>query len=140
MLPLVLAGLGVASLGVYAKQHMTSFGAEEQASSDLHNSLFTHVLENVKDPVQVRSMGVAFKAAGKHEQGDMLLKRAKLRELPRSVQKARRQVFKQFSTQCKDPVKIRAVAQTFDSEGHTGAARTLRQIADSLEKTPVLTQ
>jgi hypothetical protein len=137
MLPLVLAGLGIASLGVYAKQHMTSFGAEEQASTDLHDALFVHTMDKVKDPVQIRAMGAAFKSAGKHEQGDALLKRAALRETPRSVHKARKEVFKQYAKST-DPAKIRLIAASFDAEGCTGAARTLRQIADGLVKTPAL--
>lgn len=132
MLPVILAVGGIASLAVYAKQRLTgssSFGSE---TDELHDRIYNHVLDNVKDPEKIRAMGHAFISGGKEKQGDILLKRAENVELPLAIKKQRREAFKK-AVQSQDADKLHAVANVFEQEGCVGAANNLRQIASSLK-------
>jgi hypothetical protein len=130
MLPVILgvAGAGLVGYGL-KKTGIVSFGAED----DTHNTIFNNTLQTEKDPKKIAALGNAFIAAGKKDQGNVLLKRAVVGTLPAAAKKARREVTqKAFSSF--NPVAVDAVAKAFESQGCVGHAQSLRQYAGALRQ------
>ena len=100
--------------------------------------IFETALNEMKDADKLRKLAKVFRDEGLPAQAELLEKRAKLRELPPEVKEARRAAYKKGMAS-QDPVAVRSLADTFDKEGATGAAASLRKYADSL-KTPVKTE
>jgi len=136
MVPVVLAGLGLLSLGVYAKKKgVFKFGDEFGAE---HDVVYQHAVNNVRDSHELQALGHAFLAAGDTARGNVLLKKSQLSSLPKEVKAKRRAVLRQ-ALKCQDPQKLELFAGVCEQEGCTGSATTLRQIASALRSLPSLT-
>jgi hypothetical protein len=89
-------------------------------------------LTSTKDPDKLRTLAKVFRDQGLDAQATLLELRAKLRELPPDVQEGRKDAFRagMASTNANG---VRALADTFEREGATGAAAALRLHAFELD-------
>lgn len=85
----------------------------------------------LKDPEKLRALSDVFAGEGYIPQAKLLRQRAKLRELPQTVQVARRNVFRR-ALASKNKTAVLHVAQAYETEGCTGAAKRLRDYASGL--------
>jgi len=97
--------------------------------------IFETALNELKDPEKLKKLAEVYKKEGLDAHAELLEKRAKLRELPPEVKSARRDAFKKAMAST-DPVKVKYLAEAFEKEGATGAASSLREYAESLDKAP----
>lgn len=130
-MPLPLIPIAVSALaGVAAwKVHKN----RKRGMTPAREKVYNQALTNLKDPVKLRKLGAAFHKEGLTEQGTMLQKRARLRELPADVKEGRRAAFKKGMT-CTNPAQVEKLAATFEKEGATGAAAALRAYAGKLPR------
>jgi hypothetical protein len=102
---------------------------------------FETAMHKCKDPAKLRSLADTFDKEGlKDPYGDMLRKRATLRELPEDVKKARRDAFRK-AMQTTDPTKVpvlERMADAYEEEGCTGVAYKLREYAKGLKGQPIV--
>lgn len=94
--------------------------------------VFESALEHVKEPEKLNRLADAFAKEGLKDQASLLRKRAKLKMLPEDIKEARREVFKKAMVSM-NPAGIRTVANAFNKEGATGAARELQRRATALD-------
>jgi hypothetical protein len=131
MLPLIVGAAGAGLLGYGLKKTgIVHFGAD---TVSVHQSIFDHVLNYVKNPLQIKAMGQAFKAAGKNEQAEILLKRAAIGALPKAVKDARRGITAKVLSS-KDPAVVHHFANLFEKQGCVGHAKTLREYGNALNQ------
>lgn len=136
MLPILvpLGILGLAGLA-YWKSTEKKRGMTPERELVLNTALSVPV-----DSTKLRELAAAFKQEGLAPQGELLEKRAALRELPPETKEARKEVF-QTAMGSKNPDAIKEVAKAFEREGATGAAATLNQYAAGLARAaPTITQ
>ncbi len=93
--------------------------------------IFQNALKNVKEPAKLRDLAKTFDKEGLRAAGDELRKRAKLREMPEPVKKARSEAFRKGMSS-KDPNGVLKLAKAFRSEGAYGAAKDLADYAKGL--------
>jgi len=133
MVPVVLAGLGLLSIGYYAnKRGVFNFGAEDELDNV---AVYQQALSQLKNPDELREIGHYLLEKGDRFHGEILIKRAELPLLPKALRAVRRQAF------CKvrksdDCALILKAADAFEREGHTGAAAILRQVVQSKSRLP----
>jgi hypothetical protein len=125
VIPIVVLGGGAVAYFVQKKR--------KKCMTPKRKRIYEQALKHLKDPVKLRKLADAFDKAGCKAEATMLRKRAALRELPKSVQKARKAVMKK-ALASNNPAAIRKVAAKFEEEGATGAAARLRQHAMTVEK------
>lgn len=130
--PLIPVGVGVlAGAAAWAK-----FGRESASKmTPERQRIFDAAIRSLKDPAALDKLGNAFKDNGLHEEGELLLKRAALRRLPKEQKEANRQRFK-HALASKNPKEVLEIAEEFESRGATGAALELRRYARGLLGTP----
>lgn len=130
-MPLPLIPIAVASLATVAavKVHRS----RKKGMTPARTKVYEQALNTMKDPVKLRKLGAAFHKEGLTEQGSMLQKRARLRELPADVKQGRREAFKKGMT-LTNPAAIEKLAAAFENEGATGAAGALRKYAAGLPR------
>lgn len=98
--------------------------------------VFEEAMNDWMDPVRIRKLAGTFDEQGlKEPYGDMLRKRAALRELPAETKKARREVFREMMKSTDVP-RIEKVADAFFEQGCTGVAGQLREYAKGLKAQP----
>lgn len=83
-------------------------------------------------PEKLRELAKAFESEGLAEQADLLRKRADLRDAPKEVKKARREVFKK-ALRSDNPEAVKNVSEAFKGAGATGMASQLDQHAKALK-------
>ena len=133
-MPLPLIPLAVMALGGLAF-HQTvkreKQGPGKGVVTAQRQNIFETAMRDIEDPAKLRQLAATFREQGLPAQADMLEKRAKLRELPEPVKKARRDAFRK-AIKSTDPNAVRNVANAFEKQGAMGAAESLRQYAASL--------
>jgi hypothetical protein len=134
-MPLPLIPLAVMALGVGAAYKVHK-NRKKKVMTPARQKIYDHALNTMKDPAGLRKLGEAFHAQGLTEQGDMLTKRARLRELPADVKAGRRAAFQKGMTLV-NPASVEKLATEFDKEGATGAAAALRKYAQGLPRAKV---
>jgi hypothetical protein len=134
-MPLPLIPIAVTALAGAAawKVHKN----RNRGMTPVRQKLYDQALTNMKDPVKLRKLAAAYHKEGLTDQGTMLQKRARLRELPADVKAGRRDAFKKGMT-LTNPASVEKLAATFEKEGATGAAAALRAYAGKLPR-PVAT-
>lgn len=129
--PLIPVGIGLlAGAAAWAK-----FGRETTMMTPQRQRIYDAAVRGLKDPVGLEKLGQAFKSEGLHTEGDLLLKRAALRRLPRDQKEINRAKWKQGMSS-KNPKEVLEIADEFDNRGATGAALELRRYARGLLGTP----
>lgn len=96
--------------------------------------IFDAAIQSLPDPLKIRELADVFESEGLSKQAELLRKRAKLRELPKEVQLARKEVFIKTMSNT-DPDKVEEMASVFHSEGCIGAAAVLNLYAQGLRAT-----
>lgn len=86
---------------------------------------------SLKDPEKLRALSDAFAGEGLIPQARLLRQRAALRELPPHIKQARRQIWKK-AIGSKNKRGVLVLAQAYEKEGCTDAAKRLRQYASGL--------
>lgn len=132
-MPLPLLPLVIASL-VAAAYHQTSKSPKSVPKGTLtpeRQMIFHTAMNEMREPESLRKLATVYRDQGLPAHADQLEKRAKLRELPDDVKKARREAYRKAMTS-QNPDGIRQVARVFESTGATGAAEKLREYADGL--------
>jgi hypothetical protein len=86
----------------------------------------------LKDPDKLRILADAFDKCGLKNEGELLRKRATLRTAAPEVKAARKEAYRN-AMKTKDPKVARQLADVFEKEGATGAAASLRHMAQGLE-------
>lgn len=128
-LPLIpVAVTGLAGLAAW-KVHKN----RKRGMTPARQKVYDQALTNLKDPVKLRKLAAAYHKEGLTEQGTMLQKRARLRELPADVKEGRRAAFKKGMT-LTNAASVEKLAATFEKEGATGAATALRAYAAKLPR------
>ncbi len=130
-MPLPLIPIAVTGLAGLAAHKV--WKSRKRGMTPKRQKLYDQALTNMKDPVKLRKLAAAYHKEGLTEQGTMLQKRARLRELPADVKQGRRDAFKKGMT-LTDPGKVEKLAQEFEKEGATGAAAALRKYAGNLPR------
>ncbi len=123
LIPVLIGGLAV-SAAVKVRRQSNAMTLERQ-------QLFDALIQKMADPVKLRAAAEQFQNYGLTKHADLLRKRANLRELPKEVQEARKEVFRNVM-KLQDPDKVDSAADTFYSEGCIGAASLLRLWAEGL--------
>jgi len=131
-MPLPLIPIAVTALASAAawKVHKNR---KKKVMTPARQKVYDHALNTMKDPASLRKLGEAFHKEGLAEQGEMLTKRARLRELPADVKAGRRAAFQKGMTLV-NPASVEKLAAEFDKEGATGAAAALRKYAQGLPR------
>lgn len=126
LIPVVIGGLAVsAAWKVHNRQN---------AMTPERQKLFDAAIQSLPDPDKLRKLADAFDQQGLKTQAVLLRKRAALRELPKEVQQARKQVFIKAMS-ATDPEKVEQMATVFHGEGCIGAAAVLNLYAEGLRST-----
>lgn len=126
--PLIPVGLGLlVGTAAWAK-----FGRESASQmTPERQRIYDAAIRSLKNPEGLEKLGEAFKSQGLHAEGDLLLKRAALRRLPKAQKEANRKRFREGMSS-KDPKQVLAIADEFEQRGATGAAHDLRMYARGL--------
>lgn len=127
--PLIPVGLGVlVGTAAWAK-----FGRDTSAPqmTPERQRIYDAAIRSLKNPDGLEKLGQVFKDQGLHAEGDLLLKRAALRRLPKAQKEANRKRFREGMAS-KDPREVMAIADEFENRGATGAAHDLRMYARGL--------
>lgn len=131
MLPVVIPAVLVVGLGGISyfrnRRHGTMTAKKQE--------LFNHGMSKVFNPEQIRNLAKQFRQWGLTAQAELLTKRARIRELPDDVRKARREAYHRAASS-KNKAAVLNVAQAFEREGCIGAAADLRKYAAGLSDTP----
>lgn len=93
--------------------------------------IYAQAMATIKDPAELRKLAAAFHGEGLHGEGQMLQKRAALRELPDDTKDKRRAAFRKAMASDNADV-IAQIAAAFETEGAIDAAKTLRDHADAV--------
>lgn len=147
MIPLVPLAIGtLTGLVIWKKASEDSIGAEPGGGalfgthgasgagpslSPDRQAVYETALNHVQDPAKLRKLSEAFSKEGFHEHAVMLAKRAKLREMPKELRKARRAAYK-ATLRSKDKEGVLRVAKAYHQEGASGSALALYKYADGL--------
>lgn len=83
------------------------------------------------DPDKIDKMASEFDSQGLKAEAKLLRQRAALRRLPDETKAARKEVFRELLL-CKNKGDLLHMAVVYDSQGCTGAAARLREIASGL--------
>lgn len=95
--------------------------------------IYDKAMSSKLEPAQLEKLANGFRKEGLAEYADNLMKRAKLRALPKETKDARRKIFRD-GLKLKDPAKVNILAEAFQKEGAIGAAANLKQYAAGLPK------
>jgi hypothetical protein len=93
--------------------------------------IYTHALESIKSPKDLKTLADAFSGEGLEVEAGMLRKRAALRELPSDVKEQRRAFFRRGMSS-DNPDTIDRVASAFEGEGALDAAKALHDHAEAV--------
>lgn len=127
LLPLLVAGTAVVSgIAVHKRSKKNKMTAGRQL-------VFDKAMNSKLEAPKLEKLAAAFKSEGLLEHAENLLKRAKLRALPKAIKDERRKIFKN-GLALKDPDKVNKLANAFHAEGATGAAAALKQVAAGLPR------
>lgn len=128
MIPLIIPASVVILTGVvcFKKRKLTPALSTEQ--SRIYNSAINGAL---KDPVKLRRLSDVFAGEGHLTEAKLLRQRAALRELPPTIKIQRQNVFRR-AMNSKNKTGVLHVADAYDREGCTGAAKRLRDYASGL--------
>jgi hypothetical protein len=129
--PLIPVGIGLLA-GVAA---WAQFGREKTKMTPERQKIYDAAIRSLKDPAGLEALGIAFKNEGLHTEGNLLLKRAALRQLT-PVQKAANRAKWKSGMASKNPKEVLEIADEFEERGATGAAAELRKYARGLLGTP----
>jgi hypothetical protein len=128
VLPVAVAAL--AGLAWYRASHST-YGKMTPERQIIYETAF----KTLKDGKALRTLAGEFDKEGLGSFGDMLRKRAALREMPEETRLARREAFKKGMNST-NAAAIENLAQAFISEGAIGSAEKLRAHIASLSTSP----
>lgn len=138
LLPIVVVCLGAAAYHKTSSQK----GPGKGVLTPERQHFFEVAIKECKDPEKLRIFAKKYREQGLPMHAEMLEKRANLRAIPNDKKKERRAIFKR-AMKSTDINAIRNLANAYEREGCTGAARELREYAASLpvvapaEVTPV---
>lgn len=94
--------------------------------------IFDTLMKECRDPNRLREVAQAFRTCGGDDPWAILLeKRAALRERPKEIRDAHREVFRKALI-CKDADSVDIVAKSFEQMGATGCAAQLYAVAKGL--------
>lgn len=128
---LIPVGVGVAGLTGLAIYRKRKRGLKGKMTPD-RERIYVQALNKLADPAKLKELAQTFYREELKPYGDMLMKRARLRELPPDVKKARHAAFKK-AMQSTDIKKILEMAEEYEKEGATGSAAALRKRAAGLK-------
>jgi hypothetical protein len=95
--------------------------------------IFEAAMNTLQDPNKLRKLSDVFTKEGLKNEGELLRKKALLRELPPEQKAARRAALK-AGLNSKDVSKVQNLADAFHNQGALGAAKRLRDYATGLKK------
>jgi hypothetical protein len=134
-MPLPLLPIVVVCLGAAAYHKTTrNKGPGKGVLTPERQHFFESAIKDCKDPEKLRILAKTYREQGLTMHADMLEKRANLRAIPDDKKKERRAIFKR-AMKSTDINAVRNLANAYEREGCTGAAKELRDYAASL---PVL--
>jgi len=125
--PIVLPAVAAGSALYYYKKSKDP----NCAMTPERKKIYEEALKSLKDPVKLEELALGFEKGGCPKQAELLRKRAKLRTLPKDVQKGRKEALK-AGYNSTDPKAVETLAAAFEGEGATGAAEGLRVHASAL--------
>jgi len=130
LLPIVVCCLGAAA---YHKASRRGPGKGVLTKERQH--FYEVAIKEVSDPEKLRAFAKVFRDEGLSMHAEMLEKRAELRAMPDAKRHERRKIFKR-AMKSTNATAIRTLANAFEKEGCTGAAKDLRDYAASLPISP----
>jgi hypothetical protein len=133
-LPVVVIVLALASYNQARRQEKRRV----EAMTPERKALYEAALLSLKDPQKLRELADVYESEHLEEEAVVLRKRAHLRELPADIQAQRRDAFR-LGMSCKDPQKVRELADAFSSEACFSAATNLRLYESGLVADDVTT-
>lgn len=126
ILPIALAGLVG---GIYLKEKGKPQMTDEQ------RRIYDAALQDLRDPEKLRTLAKAFDEQGFREEADLLYKRAQLKDLPKDVIAARKEIYRK-AMQSLNKDAVLKIAEAFEQEGATSAAANLRKHAEQITAPP----
>jgi len=140
MLPYVV--LGVAALLAWRTQSQEAQKPAVPVMTDAQRLIFQNAVSDngtQLTPAQLTQLAQAFDAEGHSPEAEILFKRAQVLSLRPNEQAVLVGAFKK-GLSSKDPVAVRALANSFEAEGFFGNAAKLRDYANSLDVGNVIMQ
>lgn len=131
--PLIPVAIGLLAGTAYAAQSRRQPKPLSPKAQAERAIVYETLINDVKDPEVLRRFSQAFYNEGCVAEGEMLLKRALLREQPPEVKRLRNEAYRKGMAS-KNPEAIRELANEFEKIGATGAAASLRDAALALER------
>jgi hypothetical protein len=128
LLPLAVGGAAV--LSAVALRHRSKNKGKMTSKRQL---VFDKAMNSKLPPSDLEKLADGFKKEGLLEQAEALLKRAKLRALPKDIKDKRRKIYKD-ALKLKNPEQVNKIADAFQKEGATGAAKSLKDYAAGLPR------
>jgi hypothetical protein len=127
IIPVAVGVAGLTGVAIYRKRKQ---GLKGKMTPD-RERVYVQALNKLTDPQKLKELAQSFYKEGLKPYGDMLMKRARLRELPKDVKKARHAAFKKAMLST-DKKAILEMAAVYEKEGATGSATQLRKRAAGL--------
>lgn len=104
------------------------YGVMTEERKGVYNAILAGSL---KDADKIDEMATNFDLQGLKAEAKLLRQRAALRRLPDETKNARKEVFRKM-LECKDKAALLHMSIAYDTEGCTGAAARLRELASGL--------
>lgn len=133
-IPLIPVGVGLVVSASIANFVRRKWKKKAVGMTPRRREIYDAALKSLKDSQSLRTLGSAYKAAGLSKEGELLEKRAALRDLPPETKERNSKLFKDAMAST-DATHVLSQAQWFDDQGATGAAAALRRYAAGLTKT-----
>ena len=133
LLPILVSLFGAAAWHQASKKDSKGPGKGVLTAERQH--YYETAMKELQDPDKLRELARTYREQGLPAHADMLEKRANLRALPENIKLARREVYKK-AMKSTDATAIRNLANVYEQQGATGAAKSLRDYAASLPVTP----
>ena len=127
LIPIAIGSTFGAAIGLYLRKPSKPKGMTPE-----RQRIYEAALNSLKDASKLRTLADAFNKEGLTEQGNLLLKRAALRELSPQEKQANQAKFKN-ALKLTNPAEVLKIAGEFDEKGCTGAAYNLRNYAKGLK-------
>lgn len=129
--PIYLAFAGLTALAYGAKRYRDKKSTFHGELTPERQVVYETAMNQVAEAEKLRALADVYDKQGLHGHAEMLRKRANLRELPKDLKEARREVFRKAMAS-KNKEAVRQVAEAFLNEGATGAAEALYKYSEGL--------
>ena len=132
-LPLIPIAIGLLTGTAYVAQSRRQPKPLSPKAQAERAIVYDTLINHEKNPEVLRRFSAAFQEAGCEAEADLLMKRALLREQTPEQKRARQEAYRKGMAST-NPDAIRALAAEFEKIGATGAAASLRDAAQALER------